>query len=85
MDDKGEPRGMRVVYKDDGLCSWHSPIMTSKALSGSRPQWAYPMVGQVVISHSGKKGLAVHDSFSYLMRQLYESNRMLNPQIVSED
>ena len=76
---------MRVIYKDDGLCGWHSPIMTSKALSGSRPLWAYPLVGQVVITHSGKKGLAVQDSFSYLMRQLYESNRMLNPQIVSED
>ena len=38
-----------------------------------------------MITHRGKKGLAVRDSFSYLMRQLYESNRMLNPQIVSEE
>lgn len=76
---------MRIVYKDDGLCGWHSPVLTSKTLSGSRPLWTYPLVGQVVITHSGKKSLAVHDSFSYLLRQLYESNRMLNPQLVSED
>jgi hypothetical protein len=85
VDEKGDPRGMRIVYKDDGLCGWHSPVLTSRTLSGSRPLWAYPLVGQVVITHSGKKGLAVHESFSYLMRQLYESNRMLNPHLVTED
>ena len=65
IDQGSEKKELRVMYNDHGLCGWYTPVMTSRELTGlnGRPIWGYPLVGQVVITSRGSKGLATREAF----------------------
>jgi len=55
---------MRVLYKDEGLVGWHSPVLASSELQ----TWVHSEVAKIVVTSRGRKGIAVRESIEAILK-----------------